>query len=705
MNRRILTLAAVFAIAVISTSAPAQSWTLDNGVIRKTVTFSPQYGLEIASWSDLTSGFDFVSPQLVHHGFNEFQFSANGRNVSGKSSDVTLTANHEGRAADGTRFLDLTFAAKQVALTITLHYQLANDAPAVRQFLTIVNTATSPIVLHHMTVDAAALAPGPERDLIAFGGYGEQPRETFFTGRVNDVAVLLENARTGIGFATLSEVPGYLKRTELGQIVWSQWVPAFASMYDTDLFPFERTLAPGESFTTAAVSVLFYQRNTAADPHWRIPEYIRDHIAINHEAAPPNWVYNTWEPFHKDIDAALLHDLTPRAAADGFTLLTVDDGWEQRYGDNDVDPKRFPQGLDPIFAQASALGLKRGLWSPIALIDTKAHDFVAHPEWACREQDGSLRISNGGSGVVMSLASPYKYAAIERISSLVIRYKLDYIKLDLTTVFNTYGEQPGCFEKRAEYQTPQESNERIYEALDLIAATLKQRFPNLLIDYSFEMWGEKHIVDEGLLHVADLDWISNIGDQTPESAGPLAARMLLYQRALAIPTESMLIGNLQAETGSWQEHVATAMASGPLFLGDLRKQSPDDSAHMRDWIARYNRFRATVPLTDSFFPLGSWKQTRADRWDGYARVARTGEGLVVLFRNSSHAASAAISLPGFPDGEFSLTPWPDNPAANETSAAAQGQLRTVRGSDLRLGISVPFDQNENRVSVIEIRRR
>jgi len=689
MNRTILAVAAFLAVAL---SAPAQSWTLDNGVVRKTITFSAQYGLEVASWFDTTSGFDFVSPQFLHHGFNEFQFTANGKSVSGKSTDVALTSSHEDRTADGTQILELNFTAKRMPLAVTLHYELFKDAPAVRQYLTIVNNGTAPVVLHHMTVDAAALAPGPEHDLIAFGGYGAQPRETFFTGRVNDVAVLLENSRTGIGFAVLSEVPGYLKRTELGQIVWTQWVPAFAALYDTDLFAFEHTVAPHETFTTDAVSVLFYQRNTAADPHWRISEYIRDHIAINHETAPPNWVYNTWEPFHKDIDAGLLHDLVPRVADDGFTLLTLDDGWEQRYGDNDVDTKKFPQGLDPIFAQASTLGLKRGLWSPLALIDTKAHDFVAHPEWACREQDGSLRISNGGSGVVMSLASPYRDSAIERISSLVRRYQLDYIKLDLTTVFNTYGEQPGCFEKRAEYETPEESNGRIYEALGVIARTLQQRFPNLLIDYSFEMWGEKHIVDYGLLHVADLDWISNVADQTPESAGPLAARMLLYQRALVIPAESILIGNLQAEIGSWQEHVATAMASGPLFLGDLRKQSAGDAQHMQDWISRYTRLRAAVRLTDSFFPLGSWQQPRADQWDGFARLSRTGEGLIVLFRNESDAPSATFMIPGFPDGEFTLTLWED------------GSTQALDGRDLRSALTIPF-AGQQRVEVLELRRR
>jgi alpha-galactosidase len=679
-------------LAPIAVPAQQQSWTLDNGVIRKTINFTPEYGLEVASWSDQTSNFDFVSPEFVHKGYNEFQFIADDKNVSGKPSDVSLTDAHEDHAADGTEHLDLTFASKRVALSVTVHYELAQGSPAVRQYLSITNTGAAPIVLRHMTVAAAAIAPGPERDLVAFGGYGEEPRETYFTGRVNDIAVLLENAKTGVGFAVLSEVPGYLKRIELGQIGWTQWVPAFAAMYDTDLFPFLRTLQPQETFTTAAVSVLLYKRGTSADPHWRIPEYVRDHIALDRESSPPDWVYNTWEPFRKEINAALMNDLLPRAAANGFNLLTLDDGWEVRYGDNDVDLKKFPQGLDPIFARADGLGIKRGMWSPIALIDTRAHDFLEHPEWACREQDGSLRISNGGSGVVMSLASPYKFAAIERISDLVRRYKLDYIKLDLTTVFNTYGEEPGCFEQRPEYKTPQESSERIYEALNFIALALHKSFPDLLIDYSFEMWGEKHLIDYGLLHVADLDWISNIADQTTGSAGPRQERTLLYQRAMAIPTETMLIGNMQAETPSWQEHVATQFAAGPLFLGDLRKENDADSQHIRDWITHYLQVRKSIEITDSFFPLGSWRHPRADAWDGFARLARSGEGLIVLFRNDSHASAAELSISGFPDGAFQLTSWTDEPPI------------AVDGSQLRHSIALPFHA-EDTVTVIEIHKR
>ena len=139
--------------------------------------------------------------------------------------------------------------------------------PAIRQYLTISNTGTVPATLSHLTVSCEVLFPGPRHNLIAYGGYGEQPRETFFTGRVNDVAVLSEDAKTGFGFAVLSEVPGYMKRTELDD----GWSSSFAAMYDTDLFPFERTLAPHETFTSAAAPFCCI---SAEQPRIRIGEFL-----------------------------------------------------------------------------------------------------------------------------------------------------------------------------------------------------------------------------------------------------------------------------------------------------------------------------------------------------------------------------------------------------------------------------------------------
>ena len=102
---------------------------------------------------------------------------------------------------------------------------------------------------------------------------------------------------------------------------------------------------------------------------------------------------------------------------------------------------------------------------------------------------------------------------------------------------------------------------------------------DVLLDLTFELWGQKHVIDAGLLAAGDLDWMSNVDDRTPDSAGPIQARQLLYQRAASMPVESMLIGNIHAELPTIQESFATAIGSAPLLLGDLRKLSAAD----RQW--------------------------------------------------------------------------------------------------------------------------
>ena len=690
-----LTLAMLFSCWLCTGMILAQSasqqyqWTLDNGVVRKVLKFTDSYGLEAMQWMDLQSNHDFITPGSSHPSCDEFSVDFDHQVVSGRAQDVRLTASHEGTLPDGTRTLAISFAGRHAPALITVHYELGKGQPAIRQYLTISNTGPTSATLSHLTVACGVLYPGPRQNLIAYGGYGEQPRETFFTGRVNDIAVLSEDAKTGIGFAVLSEVPGYMKRAELD----NGWSSSFAAMYDTDLFPFERTLAPHETFTSAAASVLFYQRGTTEDPHWRIPSYVRDRIAHDNEKTPPEWIYNTWEPWKRTINASLVKALIAKASADGFTLFTMDDGWQQTYGENVVNKEHFPSGLEPLFAEADALGMKRGLWAPVALINSKTKTYVQHPDWACRDENGQPRLSRAmeGMGVVMCLASPYKYDVIERISDLVEKNKLSYVKLDLTSVFNAYGEEPGCYEQGHEHKNHRESAERIYEALQLIAETLHQRFPNLLIDYTFELWGEKHLIDYGLLRVADLDWMSNVRDESAKEAGPLQVRTLLYQRGMAIPVESMLIGNLQAETPPWQEHISTEMGSAPVFLGNLMKQSSAESQHYKEWIERYTKLRGVVPMTDSFFPLGSWQQPRVDRWDGFARLARSGEGMVVLFRSDSGAPSAQFSIPGYPDGAFEMTDW------------SSGKSIEVQGDKMRHHIMIPFAAGET-TAVLEIHR-
>lgn len=141
------------------------------------------------------------------------------------------------------------------------------------------------------------------------------------------------------------------------------------------------------------------------------------------------------------------------------------------------------------------------------------------------------------------------------------------------------------------------------------------------------------------------------------------------------------------------ERLATAMGSGPLFLGDLRKLTPEQQAWYSAKIRWFKELRKEVPMLEGFFPLGNWQGPGAATWDGFARLSRRGEGMIALFKNESHFDKVTVALPAFPDGTFYLR------------SAMDGQVRgAYTGQQLHHGIQVHFPP-DYKVELLEIRRR
>jgi len=123
----------------------------------------------------------------------------------------------------------------------------------------------------------------------------------------------------------------------------------------------------------------------------------------------------------------------------GIDIFTIDDGWQQEYGENDVNLTSFPGGLKSIQDAIEARGMRLGLWVPLAAIGTSTADYRNHPEWAALDQQGKQKftITAAGPKIVMCLASPFRDAAADRVIRLIEQFHLGYVKLDLTTIFNT----------------------------------------------------------------------------------------------------------------------------------------------------------------------------------------------------------------------------------------------------------------------------
>jgi alpha-galactosidase len=668
-------------------SAICQSWTIGNTEVERRITYDPGSGLFTTRLTDLSTHYDFISAEKRTAA--EFSFACNGETLTGASSAFQLSGADESKVADG-EVLTIHLRSKTVPLEVSVVYRVYQGHPAIRKWLVVKNTGSTTLHLSHMNIEAIAPSVGPSNETVLNAQYGTIPRETFYTGRSEDAGLFVANARTGDGFAIVSEVPGYMKRTEID--AW--YKPGRVGvMYDTDLMPFARSLAPGTEFKTAAVSLLTFRNNDGFnDPHWVLPSYTAGVLERKLDARGAPWIYNTWEPFERSINRATTLELIDVAGRMGMDIFTIDDGWQQEYGENTVDPTAFPGGLDAIQKAVELKGMRLGLWIPLAAIGQKTADYVNHPDWAALDQSGKPKLTStmAGSKVVMCLASPFQDAAADRVNDAIDRFHLAYVKLDLTTIFNAYGEAPGCWAKGHYHGDWAESLNMIYEGISHVTSKVYAKHPDVLLDLTFELWGQKHVIDAGLLVAGDLDWMSNVNDAQPDAAGTVQARTLLYHRAASMPVDAMLIGNLHAEIPSAQEAFATAIGSAPLLLGDLRKLSPADQQWYQDHIRWFKQLRRRTNISESFFPLGNWRQPSAAEWDGFARLSHTGNGVIAVFRNQAKTSAANVQLPLMPAGSFKLH-----------SVVTNKDLGTFTKEDWARGIPIGFSGSES-VEILEV---
>jgi len=672
--------------------AAPQSWTIGNTEVQRTISFSETTGLRTEQLTDLRTHTDFILQKKPRWNVpQEFSFQCNGTVYSGAGAQFAFERAEEPQLANG-KSLIIHLRGKNLPLEVSVIYIVYDGHPAIRKHLMLRNTGSAALHISHLNIESIAPSVGPQNETTLLTQYGAIPREIFYTGRSEDAGLLVANARTGIGFAVLNEVPGYMKRTEI--FGWDEPDRSpIGVMYDTDLMPFERSLAPGEVFTSASASLLTFRNGDGfRDPHWVLPSYAAKILMrrVDQQGAP--WIYNTWEPFEREINRETVLKLIDVASNIGMDIFTIDDGWQQEYGENAVNTTAFPGGLKPIQAALEAKDMRLGLWIPLAAIGTGTADFRNHPEWAALDQQGERKITMTAAGQkeVMCLATPFRDSAADRINSAIEEFHLAYVKLDLTTIFNAYGEAPGCWAKGHDHGNWAESLNLVYEGIAHVTRKVYEKHPDVLLDLTFELWGQKHVIDAGLLATGDLDWLSNVDDNSASSAGPRQARALLYQRAASMPAESMLIGNIHGELPTVQESFATEIGSAPLLLGDLRNLTSAQQQWYREKVTWFKKLRKSTKISESFFPLGSWMQPSASTWDGFARFEHSGNGVIAIFRNNSRESTAHIQLPVLPDGKFRVH-----------SVITNKEIGVFTKSDWTRGVAVKIPEGEP-VEILEV---
>ncbi|MFD6698235.1 MULTISPECIES: alpha-galactosidase [unclassified Microbacterium] len=347
----------------------------------------------------------------------------------------------------------------------------------------------------------------------------------------------------------------------------------------------EVILQPGERYD--APTVLFAWSDRGLDGlSSRFHRRLR--ARRQHPSTPRPLVLNTWEAVYFDHDLDRLVEIADRAAEVGVERIVLDDGWfrgrrddSAGLGDWLVDEQVWPQGLGPFVEAVRARGMQFGLWFEPEMVNPDSDLAREHPEWILAPQEGAGSTSRHQQ--VLDLADPDAYAlVIERISALVGRHRIDYLKWDHNRdLLEPVGRRDGGDRPLVHAQTL-----ALYRMLD----ELRERHPGLEIETCSGGGGR---VDLGILERTDRVWASDCNDPVER------ARIERWTRLL-VPPE--LIGShLGAERSHTTSRrtdlsfrLAVALTAHAGIEADLTAAPPEELEVIAAWAALYKELRPLI---------------------------------------------------------------------------------------------------------------
>lgn len=343
----------------------------------------------------------------------------------------------------------------------------------------------------------------------------------------------------------------------------------------------EVVLAPGESYQTPTAHFV-YSSDGLDGVSDRLHTMLR--ARPQHPSSPRPLVLNIWEAVYFDHDLDKLKELADIAARVGVERYVVDDGWflgrrdaKAGLGDWYVDPDVWPDGLHPLVDHVRSLGMEFGLWFEPEMANPQSKLAKEHPDWLLH--DAARVPAEQRNQHVVDVANPEVYDyLLERISSLVDEYKIDYIKWDHNRDFleSIHGGHAGVHDQTV----------AVYRLLD----ELRERHPDLEIESCASGGGR---VDLGILERTDRVW-------TSDSTDPIDRQAMQRWTSLLLPLEyvgahvSSPRNHITGRVTDLDLRLATAMFGHAGIEWDVSTCTPEDLEALEAWATTYKRLRALL---------------------------------------------------------------------------------------------------------------
>jgi alpha-galactosidase len=203
-------------------------------------------------------------------------------------------------------------------------------------------------------------------------------------------------------------------------------------------------------------------------------------------AAAPNdgfgAIWCAWG-YGRNFKPQQVYDSLPTVKKMGFKWVTLDDGWQNTYGDWQLDPKKFPGGDSDIKAMVDRIhqeGFKAQLWwSPLSAVpDSKL--LTNEPELALLNQDGSRRKISWWDSDYLCPANTrvveYHKALVKKI---LVDWGFDGLKLDGQHMNGV----PPCYNPAHRHKRPEDSVEALPDFFKAIYDEAQSDKPGSLVEF------------------------------------------------------------------------------------------------------------------------------------------------------------------------------------------------------------------------------
>jgi alpha-galactosidase len=622
---------------------------LCNGLIRRIIMLPSTEGRFLTvSYKPMSGSFSFLADTCSDFRFELNDISYSGRDLWKMVSVNVITDENEGSGAA------VTLRSHDLKVEVTIKFLLYPNSPALRKSLVVKNLDEK--IARFESVDIEKLevpAYYPVTYSWIYTDYGRRKHIGSYDGNKQDALIIVHDMNREEGLVLGNEATGVMKHTSL---FYETQDICLGLTHKNSAFPFRKWIGKDQSFETPPVFTMVYNHQKTIDKilNVNVPDYVRKYMGtcLSGLTEKPTFVYNTWEPFYKNINEKLVMELAKAAADAGMKEFVIDDGWQDSYGDWGIDSVKFPHGLKPVFDYIKLLGMKPGLWVSIGSAAPGSKVYRSHPEWFVTDL----------SGQPASLHAPgdkEKYTACfgtgwyDYIKSVLMKfctdYGLEYFKLDFAVVTSAYTydhTQSGCY--AADHPGHKDHNESLstnYERLWQLFDELHKAKPGLFIDCTFETMGGTQLIDYALLKHADGDWLSNFEGAAGEKTD-IRIRNMAWWRSPAITATSLVIGNPQMQDQDWEMHIKSIAGALPIMLGDPRKLSPANLVKYRaysDWLKQMeNRYSIMSYRQD----LPGFGEPAEGMWDGFQRINTETQqgGIIGIFRQGSAESKRLVTI-------------------------------------------------------------